>query len=312
MFGSASLPIHERRCRKRPVTLSITAPSSPEPVSRTPASRTPASPSSRPLPILSAAPGMPPSPTAPMGDLQPCQHCGRTFDPSRLAVHERVCIAARGASTRSPTASKAAGRIARSRALSYRAPSRWRQQHEELMSIVAGQRGTGTTQHPRIGPARRPATSLGASMRALHRYETLTSQQPYASISPTKSSMAAGAGSGVASRGSSAGRSPMRRPTAAQRHARDWYERQSGAGAAAASTLLPASPPRQLMQLALSRGLPSSPATGEVKSRSAIATLSSSTWHKGSGGGHSVHPSMSDMPAGFSQKRFGHVALPRV
>lgn len=81
LFGSASLSIHEKRCRSRPFGAAA-------PTDRRAAT------SRLEEPVGLRVTGL----TGPLEEsicLQPCCHCGRTFSADRIAIHERVCLSAR-------------------------------------------------------------------------------------------------------------------------------------------------------------------------------------------------------------------------
>ena len=127
LFGSASLPIHEKRCKKRPQFDS--PPRSPEIKSRSLLERTP-----------------PPPAAPPEGPLVPCRHCGRTFDPSRIETHERVCVAAKEQMAQRLSRSASGSRPQSAGAVRVRtpSPSKWRKQHAEFISAVRSGRDDGT------------------------------------------------------------------------------------------------------------------------------------------------------------------------
>ena len=223
LFGSASLPIHEKRCRNRPHDL-ISHESPPAP----------------PSPARGVETKTPPPPTiSSSGPLQPCRHCGRTFDPSRLSVHERVCLhdPARSTSRRTPARS---GSSSQRIPIGHRAPSRWRQQHEELLSVVRG--------HRRGGGARRPPRAAAAAA-PVHRPRHVVSVVPSSAPSPGTKANASRVGASA-----TPAASPSRRLTAAQRHAQEWSAMAASASAAAlAPSSPPRTPPRQLLERARER-----------------------------------------------------------
>lgn len=258
LFGSASLPIHEKRCRSRPIGLTIDAqPASPVRTSSSPSSpASPLQPPTSPARPMGKSPttALPSPPSAPTGPLQPCRHCGRTFDPARIAVHERVCLQARR--QRPVVRARARPRTP----AAYRAPSRWRQQHEALMAVVHATRGHahGAVTQP---PARAATRLLRQRHEGEHASPGVYRLRPGGSSSPVAyghagvpiaASPARSAGGGspsklVLSRGggeassSRVGSAASKRPTIAQRHAREWYESSQAAALPAA---LPSAPPR--------------------------------------------------------------------
>ena len=174
-------------------------------------------------------------------------------------------------------------------------------------------------------------------MRTLHRHELMgrgtkspTSWQPYASVSvasPTRprTTSTKEAADDMLSNGRATpaehASSPMRRPTAAQRHAREWHEQQASATAAAAAAAhATASPPRQLLERARGRACACSPSTVEHRAQTAAAasTAAAATAALTSSAAcgafqraasrsvvPSVYPSTSDARAGMSRPVLG-------
>ena len=197
LFGSASLPIHIRRCRDR-TCIALDACGLAEPSS--PTASNPSSPSSPAAPVLlDEAEAL-----AHAHTLKPCCKCGRTFAPDRLAVHERVCLAGR----RSRKASSPTPRTPRSRAWERPRPaSKWRQQHEELQAIARAHRRRRPSTTARVGSRQRMLLQqMQQSMRT-------TGAAPWSMPSPIRPA------SQSAELSCPRSGSPTRRLSAAERHA---------------------------------------------------------------------------------------------
>jgi len=197
LFGSASLPIHIRRCRDR-TCIALDACGLVEPSS--PTASNPSSPSSPSAPVLlDEAEALAHAQT-----LKPCCKCGRTFAPDRLAVHERVCLAGR----RSRKASSPTPRTPRSRAWERPRPaSKWRQQHEELQAIARAHRRRRPSTTARVGSRQRMLWQhMQQSMRT-------TGAAPWSVLSPSRPA------SQSAELSCPRSGSPTRRLSAAERHA---------------------------------------------------------------------------------------------
>jgi hypothetical protein len=257
MFGSASLPIHLRRCRSQPKDKPVAE-------AAVKAALAALHGIGKPIPTMDSGPQSPTTPFEPLepsGPLEPCCHCGRTFHSERLEKHQRSCVAGK------PSRARPARRVI-TRGESPR-PSRWRQQHEDFMSVVRGNKRHTKPLMPSLHGGspeadgvsrgrRRTRSSTGSSASALYLAHRLGGSAPsrggcFSSVaaSPTRfvgvSSAASspdgppprdrrrpatGGASPYSDRYSSPMRAPpkpaaalpLRRLTPAQRHATEWYD----------------------------------------------------------------------------------------
>ena len=199
-FGSTSLPIHERRCRSRPVNAtqvaSLVSPCTPE-RSKAPKALCNGSDGASATPDWSTeAPDEVPV-------LQGCRHCTRTFFPERLAAHERVCCHRSERVRRTHKLQSSKVRTLRPPRRALRPPSRWRQQHEAFLAVVRANRPHGPD-IPTYAHTQQCVERLSSSL--------------IASNSPGNSPFN--------KRSSGRHDSPTRRPTPAQRHAMEWRVRE--------------------------------------------------------------------------------------
>lgn len=265
MFGSASLPIHLKRCRSKPKH-KPTADAAVE------AALGALQDECRPA---AAFPGDPQSPSSPLeevdysGPLEPCRYCSRTFHFSRVEKHERSCMARKSRKRAGPPLSPG-GRQEQQRATSpgkgesTRTPSKWRQQHEEFLSVVRSntkrrtkpllprspdlasrymERRLGTSSHARgagcgcfsaasTSPARRHSRTVSYANAAATSAAASAEALHRCSSSGNSTSMSQFARPHTTPRGAASMReavdvfanSPARRPTPAQRHAAEWHE----------------------------------------------------------------------------------------
>jgi hypothetical protein len=320
MFGSASLRIHEKRCRLRPA---VRAPSAP-PI---------APPTERPLPDSPTATAaaescyeVAPDANTPTGPLQPCRHCGRTFHPSRIAVHERVCIKSKQREkSASPAARRPAPKVVR---LSTRTPtSKWRQQHEALMAVARANRGParspgtlrqrGTKHHAMLlGSPNMNSLSSLTDFSALRRTGLLSNMASAADIreSAPRASVSGRSSSGAGVRRGGSSEAP-RRPTAAQRHAQQWHQSQQREPAPQPFAVVhrvtsspSRTPPKQLLERARGRAgafssfEPAAPTFGEPSSP--LSSAACGAFHQSNmPWAPSVNPSMTEARAGYSPPR---------
>ena len=248
LFGSASLPIHAKRCKmrpaivvddlieransfdERPIVRPIVAPIVIDDRSNTislvssPASAA----SSTPFSPITDFRSDPMSPVClPVDEdaanhgqaLRACRHCSRTFAPDRLAVHERVCLAGRRSSTAKSAASSRSRALAR-RHWAPRPPSKWREQHEEFMAIARANRRHRSSL---------PTTHRNSAAAALYRHHLLLRQQQQQAhrLQPARATLSAGPSTFKDTDerldGGKWVRSPTRRPNAAARHALEYH-----------------------------------------------------------------------------------------
>ena len=176
------------------------------------------------------------APAAPAVALLPCCHCGRTFLPARLAKHQAVCTERRKQPIRhvknSPSRRIVGGAQQRT--------SVWRRQHAEFQAMVRANRlrhqqhqsgGTSSSTRSRIRPwSAAPSASRHGSAVGLSSSPRRAVRQPRitysidASANGREDSDAVGT---LRRDGSKVGRSPARRPDAAQRHALEWLAREA-------------------------------------------------------------------------------------
>ena len=159
MFGSASLAIHESRCRERPAFVPQAALAQRRPPSL------PSTPGSRPEPGHALPAPLAPSRNGSDGPLRllPCRLCGRTFFAERLAVHEQVCIATplkQDSGSPSPTSVMQSAVWTPSRRMKTWHYS-WRQKHADFQRVTRS-RGQRDALPPQSPPRQQSPTRLSS------------------------------------------------------------------------------------------------------------------------------------------------------
>ncbi len=244
-FGSASLSIHEKRCKAKPKH-------QPPPLRACDPPAAPAHP--------------PPTEFEEETPLLPCRHCSRTFLPERLAAHEHACglsmKRAQARQARRVTAHAGVRRATLAPAAAALRPCKWREQHLELQKMVALHRGPATETSSRRRPPRtprlrahEPVGCAPPSQRATAPARAAGGLGEPAALKPAAlsagggvsgdcidlirrgaagvaaASVAAAVAGGGRDDGARPGLHPIRprRATAAERHAREWQCREDAA-----------------------------------------------------------------------------------